>query len=161
MNTIQLGIGIIREGLPEDVKDVYGLICDMEDKVLPKCRFKQIYAGLQADGNHVFLLYVDGGQVTGCIHIRLEWQLHHVGRICEIMELAVRSGSRGKGIGRRLFDAACERARAEGCSQIEVCCNQLRHRAHKFYLARGMHNFHYKFSLDFFQTGDYANELGR
>lgn len=73
----------------------------------------------------------------------------------------VRSDRRSQGIGRCLFNAAYNEAKAQGCLQIEVCCNQLRLRTHRFYEVCGMHNFHYKFSLSLTQTGDYDNKLGR
>ena len=91
----------------------------------------------------------------------MEQQLHHAARICEIMEMSVASGFRSKGVGSMLFDAACAEAKAKGCVQIEVCCNQLRTKAHHFYESCGMNNFHYKFSLDFSATGRYENKLGR
>lgn len=151
----------IRRALPEDCKDVYALICEMEESELPYGEFEWIFKAQAADERYVCLVCLDGGETVGCINLRMERQLHHAARICEIMELAVAGGSRSKGLGRRLFDAACEEAKAAGCVQIEVCCNQLRMRAHHFYEKCGMNNFHYKFSLDFTAKGKYGNRLGR
>lgn len=154
-------IGTIRKSTAEDAPDIYALICEMENKELPQHEFEQIYARQLQDEKYICLVYVTDARIVGCINLRMEWQLHHAEKICEIMELAVGKDYRSKGIGKSLFDAACEKAQHEGCSQIEVCCNRLRLRTHKFYEARGMHNFHYKFSLNFSLKGDYANELGR
>lgn len=154
-------MGIIRESRQADGPVVYALICEMEARLLPEKDFAAIYAGQLESENYACLVYEEEGKTVGCINLRMEKQLHHAERICEIMEFAVQSGYRSKGIGRSLFEAACRYAHEQDCSQIEVCCNQLRHRTHKFYEAMGMHNFHYKFSLRFGQSGDYENELGR
>ncbi len=69
--------------------------------------------------------------------------------------------NRSNGIGKKLFNAACEEAKQIGCTQIEVSCNQLRERTHKFYAERDMHHFHYKFSLNFAVEGNIGNQVGR
>ena len=117
----------------------------MEAQTLPYETFEEIYSRQLENDCYICLVYEINGEVIGCINLRMEYQLHHAGRICEIMELAVRYNE----------------AKAQGCLQIEVCCNQLRLRTHRFYEVCGMHNFHYKFSLSLTQTGDYDNKLGR
>lgn len=151
----------IRNSIPDDCRLVYDLICEMENKVLPYEAFHQIYISQQANNSYVCLVYEMHGKVVGCINLRMEQQLHHAERICEIMELAVEKEYRSQGIGRKLFDMACRYAKDKGCTQIEVCCNQLRTRTHKFYESCGMHNFHYKYSLNFLQPDACMNELGR
>lgn len=151
----------IRKALTTDCKDVYSLICEMEEKELPYDEFERIFMAQRADEGFTCLVCEEGGKAVGCINLRMERQLHHAAQICEIMEMSVASGFRSKGVGRRLFDAACAEAKAKGCVQIEVCCNQLRTKAHHFYESCGMNNFHYKFSLDFSATGRYENKLGR
>lgn len=157
----ETGERVLRKSWQADCPAIYALICDMEAKKLPYSEFEEIYFEQLEDNRHICLICEENGEVTGSINLRMERQLHHAGRICEIMELVVRPDRRGQGIGKYLFEAACNEAKAKGCLQIEVCCNQLRLQAHRFYEACGMHNFHYKFSLSFTQTGDYGNELGR
>lgn len=48
-----------------------------------------------------------------------------------------------------------------GCIQIEVACNQLRKDTHRFYLREGMHNFHYKFSLNLTGNDTAENAIGK
>ena len=107
---------LIREGTSADCQAIYDLICDMEETELPYKPF------------------------------RYENQLHHAACIAEIMECAVDKSVRSEGIGKLLIDQACLHARNSGCIQIEVACNQLREKAHKFYEREGMNNYHYKFS---------------
>lgn len=155
---------IIREGNAADADAVYGMICDMEGKRLPRGSFDRIYAEQVADRDHHRFIIADAGDdagPVGVLHLRMEDQLHHAGRIAEIMELAVASGHRDAGLGSKIFARACEIARDAGCLQIEVACNQLRHDAHRFYQRQGMHNFHYKFSLPLAGEDSGENVLGR
>lgn len=152
---------IIRPGTAGDCRAVYALTCDMEAKTLPYDSFKRIY-GMQLDSDcYTCLVCERDKNIIGFINLRMEYQLHHADKICEIMELVVDVAQRSSGIGKLLFNAACTEAKSSGCVQIEVCCNRLRLRAHKFYEAQGMHNFHYKFSLSLADNDDGANRLGR
>jgi len=151
----------IRLATVHDCAAVYSLICEMEEKELPFSDFESIYQSQCADENYYCLVYESEHRVVGCINLRMEFQLHHAARICEIMELAVSSSCRCGGLGTKLFRAACVKAKECGCCQIEVCCNQLRTRTHQFYSRQGMHNFHYKFSMNLLHEDDGENRLGR
>ncbi len=151
----------IRKSAIQDCKAIYLLICEMEEKELSSSHFETIYNKQLEDSNHICLVYEKDSSVIGCINIRMEYQLHHAERICEIMELSVNKKNRSNGIGKKLFNAACDEAKQMGCTQIEVNSNQLRERTHKFYAERGIHNFHYKLSLNFAAEGNIGNQLGR
>lgn len=151
----------VRMAMASDFQAVYDLICDMEQKYLPQDVMERIFVHQLADPGHAFLVADAEGNVVGVLHLRIEEQLHHAGRIAEIMELAVAAGHRDAGLGSRIFAHACDVARDAGCLQIEVACNQLRHDAHRFYQRQGMHNFHYKFSLPLAGEDAAENKLGR
>lgn len=137
---------LIREATSADCQVVYDLICEMEETELPFKAFRCIYFKQVTNPRYECLVYEEAGRVLGMINIRYESQLHHAANIAEIMECAVDASVRSKGIGKLLFNAACEHARNSGCIQIEVACNQLREKAHRFYEREGMNNFHFKFS---------------
>ena len=173
----------IRPAVAGDFAPIYDMVCDMEQHRLPLDDVERIFLRELNDPDHRFLVAVhDWGRVhsmhdtvhgmnpspimheepIGVLHLRMEEQLHHAARVAEIMELAVAPGHRDAGTGSQLFQAACDLARKEGCIQIEVACNQLRHDAHRFYERQGMHNFHYKFSLSLTEAdGAAENALGR
>ncbi len=132
----------------------------MEQKLLDKDEFKKIYLEHLKNGNTPILVYEQDHEILGIMSLRIEDQLHHCAKVAEIMELAVKEGNRSKGIGKELFDAACQRAQNDGCIQIEVCCNQLRSKAHHFYEREGMHKFHYKFSKNLLGKIITENKLG-
>lgn len=95
------------------------------------------------------------------LNLRFEEQLHHAGKIGEIMEFAVDEQYRGRGLGKEMLGLALILAGERGCLQIEVACNQLRSDTHRFYLREGMHNFHYKFSKSLTGEKEMGNRIGR
>ena len=145
----------------EDVKGVYELICDMEQSVLPYEEFERIFLAQLEDGNYCCLVCRREGEPVAVLNLRFEEQLHHAGKIAEIMELAVDRRYRNRGLGREMLERAIELAKELGCMQIELACNQLRRDAHRFYLRAGMQRYHYKFSLPLAGEAPGENCLGR
>lgn len=152
---------ICRKGGLKDCKEIYDLICEMESRQLPFDRFAEIYQAQLCDRHYDCLVYELDKKIIGVLNLRFEEQLHHAERIAEIMEFAVLSSCRKKGIGKELFMNACQLAKESGCSQIEVACNQLRTDAHRFYIREGMHNFHFKFSKSLMGNDGSENSIGR
>lgn len=145
----------------EDVKRVYELICDMEQSTLPYGEFERIFLAQLEDGDYCCLVYRRDGECVGVLNLRFEEQLHHAGKIAEIMELAVDGSHRNRGLGRELLERACALAKERRCMQIELACNQLRRDAHRFYLRQGMSCYHYKFSRSLTGEDPGENRLGR
>ncbi len=144
-----------------DCKTIYSLICDMENKELPYDSFEVIYHNQINDCHYYCLVCEQDGFVIGMLNIRFEEQLHHSKRIAEILEFAVASAYRSKGIGKEMFAQSCQIATDNSCSQIEVACNQLRKDTHHFYVREGMQNFHFKFSKQLDGVDSPENILGR
>lgn len=151
---------MIRMALEEDMESVYSLICGMEQKLLDKDEFKKIFIEHLKCDNRPLLIFEQANKVLGALSLRIEYQLHHCAKIAEIMELSVKDDCRSKGIGKALFDAACQQAENDECLQIEVCCNQLRTKAHHFYEREGMQKFHYKFTKNLQGQVIAENKLG-
>lgn len=150
-----------RKGTREDCEAVYALICDMESRQLPFDRFREIYEAQLADPRYFCLVCEIESRVAGVLNLRFEEQLHHAGRIAEIMEFAVDACCRNQRVGAGMLEHACRLASEMDCIQIEVACNQLREDTHRFYLREGMHNFHYKFSRSLTGEDVSENALGR
>ena len=152
---------MFRKSTAADCCAVYDLICDMESKALPYDKFAAIYIEQQKSSSYYCLIYEADGKICGTLNLRFEEHLHHAARIAEIMEFAIAPGCRSRGIGQTMLAKAVEVAKAHGCVQLEVACNQLRHNTHRFYLREGMHNFHFKFSLPLNGDSSAENRLGR
>lgn len=136
---------MIRQAVRGDLPAVYQLICALEETVFSMELFTWGYDAMTADPNHLLLVAESGGRVVGVLHLRMEFQLHHCGKVAEIVELAVDAKHRSRGIGKQLLAAAETAARERHCQVLEVTSNQKRERAHAFYQREGMQNTHYKF----------------
>ena len=150
-----------RKATVSDCEKVYGLICDMENKGLPFDKFSAIFQEQINDKRYYCLINEQKHTAVGVLNLRFEQQLHHAERIAEIMEFAVDPLYRHQGIGKRMFENACQIAKECGCIQIEIACNQLRLDTHRFYLREGMHNFHFKFSKALIGEEAVENTLGK
>ena len=151
-----------RKATANDCAQVYDLICDMEAKKLPFERFQSIYYEQLSNKHYYCLVNELDTRVIAVLNMRFEEQLHHAEFIAEIMEFAVEDAFRNQGIGTAMLEQACQIAEENGCSQIEVACNQLRKDTHRFYLRSGMHNFHFKFSKSLREkSGACENALGK
>ena len=150
-----------RKSEEKDCKEIYDLICDMENKQLPYDIFEEVYRNQLERKDMYCLIREKDGKVEAMLNLRFEEQLHHCEKIAEIMEFVVDAGCRDIGVGKEVLAEACRVAEEYGCSQIEVACTQLRKDTHRFYEREGMHNFHYKFSRRL--TGEDSNDnvLGR
>lgn len=152
---------VYRKSTLEDCRAVYDLICDMENKELPYDKFEKIYHNQINDSNYYCLVCEHDGMVIGALNMRFEDQLHHSEMIAEILEFAVATAYRNMGIGKEMLSQSCQIAKDNGCSQIEVDCNQLRKDTHRFYIREGMHNFHFKFSKQLIGDNVQEKALGR
>lgn len=152
---------MLRKAIPGDEKAAYGLICDMEQTELERAAFHEIFREQLESPAYCPLVYeTEESGTVGFLNLRMESQLHHCGRIAEVMELAVAEGHRSRGIGRELFREACRQAKARGCMQIEVCCNRLRLDAHRFYEREGMKKYHFKLTMNLAGETAEENRLG-
>ena len=138
----------IRLAKIDDLKDIYDLICDMENTQLDYKKFEQIFIRYLENENFYSIVAEEDDLIIGCLNLRIEYQLHHVEKIAEVMELAVKEEYRSKGVGKKLLDEAKKISKDNNCLQIEVCCNQRRENAHKFYQRENLKNTHFKFTLD-------------
>ena len=94
----------------------------------------QRLARVLADGEHrVFVADVDkGGAVVGWLQVHLTKIIESEPR-GEIVGLVVTADARGRGIGRKLVEAAEAWAKEQGAESVGVRCNATRKEAHAFY----------------------------
>lgn len=150
-----------RKGNFNDCKGVYDLMCELEQKQLPRERFSEIYRSQVEDPRYYCLVCEQDNKIIGALNLRFEEQLHHTARIAEVLEFAIDPAYRKQGVGKEMFAKACRLAEEAGCVQIELATNQLRTDAHRFYVREGMHNFHYKFSKVLVGEDLSDNAIGR
>lgn len=137
---------MIRKAEEKDLTVIYRLICELEGSEFEYSCFERILRSQLSDNRYAVLVYEHELEVLGFLNLRMEEQLHHNGKIAEIMELVVREGERSTGIGKQLLDFTFRIAAEHACLHIEVCCNRSRLRAHSFYQKSGFMNSHFKFT---------------
>ncbi len=130
----------------QEMEAVYSLICQLEEQALSPADFERIYLENLQNPAVCYLLCQDQGEVLGFCSLHIQALLHHAGKIAEVQELVLCPRARGAGAGRALIEAAKQKARQEGCLQIEVCCSLRRRDAHQFYEHIGLEKSHYKFT---------------
>jgi len=137
----------VRKCTEKDVEQVYELISELEETMIDKSCFVEIYNDNLSNSFIHYYVYEMDNKVVGFISLHIQKLLHHTASIGEIQELIVQKAARSKGIGRVLFEKAKEVCCKNNCLQMEVCCNQKRLASHKFYESQGMTNNHFKFCL--------------
>lgn len=138
---------IIRKAEQADLDRVYELICELEQTVLDKDVFTQIYDRQISDCHYLLIVVQLNQLVVGFLSLQIKEHLHHAAKIAEIIELVIHEPSRGQRIGDSLFQAAKKFAKENNCSQLELCTNVRRLRAHQFYEKQGMNKSHHCFTL--------------
>lgn len=125
-----------------DLPAVYTLLAEliaaMEDpgdfdleRAAENCR-----ALLGREGHHLLVARLDGVP-CGLIHLTVRQSLLHARPSGLIDELVVARTVRGRGVGRLLIQAAVDRCRELGCSEVEVSTERSNWRARAFYRACG------------------------
>jgi len=130
---------------------IYTLICELENKNLNKNDFSQIYRDNINNDNIFYLIAVEASDISdiiGFASLHIQKLLHHCGKVGEIQEIIIAKNQQGSGVGTALFNRIKEIAVINNCTLLEVCCNKIREKSHKFYLKQGMAQSHYKFVLD-------------
>lgn len=106
------------------------------------------FRAMSARPGNVFLVAEDAGGVIGCLQYTRIHGLSRTGAArAQIEAVRVRAGRRGEGIGERLIRAAIGRARAEGCSLVQLTTDRSRTDAHRFYERLGFVASHWGMKL--------------
>ena len=145
MYTMRGGITMFRKATIKDAKDIYNLMCILEETTFNEKELTNIFYIQNQSNQYYALVYEQDGIVKGILNMRFELQLHHCGNIAEILEFVIEEECRGKGIGKQMLAQATLIAKQHGCEQIELDSNQKRKDAHRFYEREGFTNTHYKF----------------
>ena len=90
-----------------------------------------------ADDADVLLVH-DAGRLAGLASVYVLFPSMRFGRRVWLEDLVVGPTHRGRGIGKRLLDAATEWGHARDCVFLELTSGAARTDAHRFYRANGM-----------------------
>jgi GNAT superfamily N-acetyltransferase len=100
------------------------------------------------DANSHFLVAAREGTPVGFINFTVRQTILHQGPSALIDELVVAEEYRGKGVGRQLVQAAIEKCRRLGCSEVEVSTEKTNLKAREFYKQCGFEERGTLFEVD-------------
>jgi GNAT superfamily N-acetyltransferase len=106
-------------------------------------------ATIYAEGHPQGLRFLAAYDDTGCVGVA-GWRFiasTHTGRKLYVDDLVTIESSRSQGVGAALIRELTERARAAGCSVLDLDSGVQRARAHRFYFREGMHISSHHFTL--------------
>ena len=136
---------MVRVAQTKDMRNVYNLICQLEQQRLPYAQFISIYKE-QLESPKFFCFVAEiNGEIVGILNLHMEIRLRHVEKVAEITEFVVKEGFRSLGIGKRLFKIALELAKENYCAHVESSCHKSWKDMRGFYQSAGMEEDSYKF----------------
>jgi PhnO protein len=139
---------IIRKATKEDAGIIYEFVNELEDTVFDNELFHQYYEeNLRSVKNHYLVALIDS-TVVGFLSCHGQVLLHHSGLVYEIQELFVDKHYRNKGIGRKLISGLQAILLKDDYKSLEVACSFKRKDTHRFYIANGFAQTHYKFTRE-------------
>ncbi|HEX8392539.1 MAG TPA: GNAT family N-acetyltransferase [Longimicrobium sp.] len=88
---------------------------------------------------------LEDGEVRAVAGYRMLDTLFY-GRVLWVDDLVADEAARSRGLGSRLLAWLCDRARREGCTELQLISGVHRERAHRFYFREGlgMNCFHFR-----------------
>ena len=137
----------IRAAAPDDVTDVYHLVCKLEELILDPDVFKKIYTHNLARNENIYLVAVnEQDEAIGFLSCHGQMLLHHCAWVFEVQEFFVDDEYRSQGTGKMLMDALETILKKNGQRNLELTSNTRRLNAHRFYEKNGFIRSHFKFT---------------
>jgi ribosomal protein S18 acetylase RimI-like enzyme len=135
-----------RDDVPAIVRlladDVLGATREQATDPLPRQYWDAFDAMATQGGNELLVAELDG-EIVGCLQLTIIPGLSRMGMIRGQLEgVRVSSAHRGRRIGEALVQAATERAKALGCSVVQLTTDRRRVDAHRFYERLGFEATH-------------------
>lgn len=131
----------------KDFDAVYRLVCQLEETAFDENDFRQVFShALKCSDVFLACDQDDENMIYGYVVLSRTWQLHHCGKVAEIVELCVDEQYRNMGIGTELLKYAENVSIQSGCVMMDITTNRKRTDAHRFYERNGYTQSHYKYT---------------
>jgi len=143
---------IIREATEADVDAIARLLADDglgRGRETPgDAAYVRAFAAMSAQPGNIYLVAEAEDEVVGCLQFTVIHGLSRRGASrAQIEGVRVHAGHRGQRIGETLFEAAFERAAAEGCTLVQLTTDRSRADALRFYERLGFAPTHWGMKL--------------
>ncbi len=136
---------IIRLAARDDLPAIVRLLADDEigrqredtSEPLAAC-YRDAVTAIERDPNNEIAVMEQDGAIVGCLQLTFIPGLSRQGATrAQIESVRVASASRGKGLGRALFEWAIARAKEKNCPLVQLTTDKARGDAHRFYDSLG------------------------
>ena len=139
---------LIRKADKKDLDEVFRLINILENKTFDRKKFEDCFLDVLNNKNIQCFVASIEDKIIGFSSVSIFNQLHHCGKVAEILELVVDENYRNKNIGKSFIDFIKKFAEENKSTTIDVASNKTRINAHRFYEREGFKSSHFKFTLD-------------
>ncbi|MGH6945887.1 MAG: GNAT family N-acetyltransferase [Kiloniellales bacterium] len=143
-----------RSATADDLPAILALLRDdalgAERERADEAHYRRAMVAILADPNNEILVMEIEGALAGCLQLTYIPGLSRKGAWrAQIESVRIGSSLRGRGLGRRLFEAAIARAQARGCRIVQLTSDKRRRDAQGFYRGLGFVASHegYKLAL--------------
>jgi GNAT superfamily N-acetyltransferase len=127
----------VRRARPDDAADVAGLLVELGYSDNPEADVRRRLAMWATEASGAVLVAEGEGRVVGVVAVTAIPYLERDGHWGRIVALVTAAECRGRGIGRRLVEAAEKVAAGLGCVTMEVTSARGRTESHPFYRSLG------------------------
>ena len=145
----------VRRAGQDDVAAIVAMLADdplgatREDLSTPvAATYLEAFRAIDADPNQYLAVMTDAGKVIGTLQLTFIPGLSRKGALRgQIEAVRVVAGSRGGGLGQRLFEWAIAECRNRGCRTVQLTTDKSRAEAHRFYDRLGFTASHIGYKL--------------
>ena len=137
----------IRRIEKNDLEFIYNSLCELEDEILERKSFTEIFNKNISDQNYRYLIASFKNEKVGFITFHTQYLLHHCGNVGEIQEFYISPNFRNNGIGRQLVAEIFDFAEKNKLKSIEVTTNKKRIENIAIYENLGFNLTHNKFTI--------------
>ncbi|WP_087689544.1 MULTISPECIES: GNAT family N-acetyltransferase [unclassified Pandoraea] len=111
--------------------------------------YERAFDAMTSQGGNEYLVVEREGQLLAVMQFTVIPGLSRRGRTRALLEgVRVSSACRGQGVGRWFFEQVIARARAAGCTLVQLTTDKRRDDARRFYESLGFHATHEGMKLD-------------
>ena len=132
----------VRKADGSDAEDIYSLLRQLKGEEMEYDAFLNRYLDNLENPAYEYWVLEEGGAIRGLVSSHMSQPLHHPEKVCEVQELIVDNGYRGKGMGSCLLKWVLSRHAGDN---IELASNRSRRKARGFYERMGFLATHNKF----------------
>ena len=104
-----------------DFEGIYQLVCQLEETEFDQEAMYEVFQHVISD--HTVFISKDYDRITGYLVLSITYQMHHCGKVAEVVELCVSNSFQNRKIGTDLLNHAMIYAKPHGCVNMDITAN--------------------------------------